>query len=85
MMRKKRMSPFRGFKHVSQQEKNMSEDILMNIADQIRRKVSEANDDLENSSIREDGEDFLYTAEMLAKELQELTEEMFDLRREMNI
>jgi hypothetical protein len=63
----------------------MSEDILMNIADQIRRKVSEANDDLENSSIREDGEDFLYTAEMLAKELQELTEEMFDLRREMNI
>lgn len=63
----------------------MSEEALANIAYQIRSKVSDASIDLENVSIREEGEDFMYVVEVLAKELQELTEEMFDLRREMDI
>ena len=63
----------------------MSNEALANIADQIRSKVSEANEDLGGASIREDGEDFMYTVEVLARELQELMEEMFDLRREMDL
>lgn len=63
----------------------MSEEALANIAYQIRGKVSEASIDLQSVSVREEGEDFMYTAETLAKELQELLEEMFDLRREMDI
>jgi len=63
----------------------MSNEALANIAEQIRSKVSEASEDLGSISIREEGEDFMYTVEVLARELQELTEEMFDLRREMDI
>ena len=63
----------------------MNEEELANVAAQIRSKVSEANSDLRSIGVREEGEDFLYTAETLARELQELTEEMFDLRRDLNI
>jgi len=63
----------------------MSEDILMNIAGQIRSKVEEANDNLEHVSIREEGEDFLYVVETLTKELSDLMDEMVEVRQEMNI
>ena len=63
----------------------MSEEILMNIAEQIRNKVEEANDNLEHVSIREEGEDFLYVVETLTKELHDLMDEMVDVRQEMNI
>ena len=63
----------------------MSEEILMNIAEQIRNKVEEAHDNLGHVSIREEGEDFLYVVETLTKELHDLMDEMVDVRQDMNI